>query len=269
VSAAPAAEIERFRAMHRGATPFVMPNAFDIGSAKVLAALDFDALATTSSGFAATLGRGDGYVTRDEALAHAAAMSAAVDVPVSADFENCFAHEPADVAETVRLAIDTGLSGCSVEDYAGRDRDEIYDAGLAAERVAAAVDAAAGRLVITARAENYLHGRPDFGDTVARLQSFQAAGADVLFAPGVNAPHDISALVHAVDRPVNVVAVPCARPVTELGALGVKRVSVGGALMWIALAAVAEAARGLREDGEYATWDTVGQGRDIARLAFD
>lgn len=257
-----------FRALHQGASPLLMPNAYDAGSAKVLAALGFDALATTSSGFAATLGRADGSVTRDELLVHAAELSAAVDVPVSGDFENCFAHEPEGVAETIRLAVETGLSGCSIEDYGGRDRDEIYDAGLAAERVRAGVEAAAGRLVITARAENFLHGRPDFAETIARLQSFQAAGADVLFAPGINNGDDIRALVGAVDLPVNVLALPGTPTVAELGAIGVKRVSVGGAFMWVALAAVADAARGLRENGEYAYFDSMGPGRAIAKEAF-
>jgi 2-methylisocitrate lyase-like PEP mutase family enzyme len=177
-----------FLALHKSDRPLLMPNPWDIGAAKLLESLGFQALATTSSGFAATLGRLDGRVTRDEAIAHAAAIVDAVDVPVSADLENCFADDPAGVAETVRLAVDAGLAGCSVEDYSGRESDTIYDAGLAAERVAAAAEAAHSgprKLVLTARAENLIHGRDDLADTIARLQSYQEAGADVLFAPGV------------------------------------------------------------------------------------
>src|SRR5436305_1444826 len=180
-----AEKAERFRSLHAGPDLFLMPNPWDIGSAKLLASMGFEALATTSGGFAATLGRLDGSVTRDEAVAHAAAVVDAADVPVSADFEYCFADEPAAVAETVSLGIEAGLAGCSVEDWSGT---AIYDAALAAQRVAAAVEVAhAGpvRLVLTARAENYLHDRKDLADTVKRLQAYQEAGADVLFAPGV------------------------------------------------------------------------------------
>jgi 2-methylisocitrate lyase-like PEP mutase family enzyme len=197
---------ERFLALHRGAVPLLMPNPWDVGSAKVLAAMGFEALATTSGGFAATLGRMDGSVTRDEAVAHAAALVAAVDVPVSADFENCFAHEPAGVARTIELGIGAGLAGCSVEDW---DGESIYDIGLAAERVAAAAEVAHRgpvHLVLTGRAENHIHGRDDLADTIARLQRYQDAGADVLFAPGVTAPDDLRRLLAEVDRPVNVVA---------------------------------------------------------------
>src|SRR5690348_5735303 len=160
---------DRFRALHVPGDPLLLPNPWDLGSARVLAALGYQALATTSSGFAATLGRLDGTVTRDEAIGHAAQIAAGVDVPVSADLENCFADDPSGVADTVRAAVEAGLAGCSVEDFSGT---AIYDATLATERVAAAVEAAAGRIVITARAENYLHDRADLADTVARLQSF-------------------------------------------------------------------------------------------------
>src|SRR3954451_17398285 len=175
-----------------------MPNPWDLGSAKLLESLGFEALATTSSGFAATLGRADGRVTRDEALAHAAELAAATELPVSADLENCFADDPAGVAETIRLAVDAGLAGASVEDYSGRDDDPIYPAGLATERVAAAAEAAhAGpvRLVLTGGAENHVHGRDDLADTIARLQAYQEAGADVLFAPGLKRAEDIRAVV--------------------------------------------------------------------------
>jgi 2-methylisocitrate lyase-like PEP mutase family enzyme len=189
---------KRFLALHRGSGPLLMPNAWDQGSARLLGSLGFDALATTSSGFAATLGRLDGSVSRDEALAHATVISGATDLPVSADLENCFADEPEGVAETVWLAAATGLAGCSVEDFTGRDSEPIYPVALAAERVAAAAEAAHGgpaRLVLTARAENYLHGRPDLADTIARLQAYQAAGADVLYAPGLTRLEDIRQVV--------------------------------------------------------------------------
>src|SRR5215218_2232241 len=179
---------DRFLALHKAARPLLMPNPWDRGSAKLLESLGFEALATTSSGFAATLGRLDGGVTRDEAIAHGAGIVEAVDVPVSADLENCFADEPAGVADTVERAVETGLGGCSVEDFTRRGDDPIYDIALAAERVAAAVEAAhrGGRhFVLTARAENYLHGRPDLADTIARLQAYQEAGADVVYAPGL------------------------------------------------------------------------------------
>ncbi|MBT8216676.1 MAG: isocitrate lyase/phosphoenolpyruvate mutase family protein, partial [Acidimicrobiia bacterium] len=173
---------DAFREMHHRHHPLLLPNPWDVGSARLFASLGFEALATTSSGFAATLGRLDGGITRHEALSHAADIVAATDLPVSADLENGFAHDPAGVAETVRLAVETGLAGCSVEDYTGDPDDPIYPLDLAVERVGAAVAAAAGRLVITARSENFLHGRPDLADTIARLQGFQDAGADVLYA---------------------------------------------------------------------------------------
>jgi 2-methylisocitrate lyase-like PEP mutase family enzyme len=232
---------ERFLALHHGEQPLLMPNPWDRGSALLLASLGFAALATTSSGFAATLGRADGKVIRDEAIGHAQWIAAGTDLPVSADLENCFADDPAGVAETVRQAVAAGLAGCSVEDYANRDENPIYDHALAAERVAAAAQAAHSgpvRLVLTARAENFLRGNPDLADTIARLRSYQEAGADVLFAPGVQKPEEIRDLVAAVDLPVNVLALPGTPTVAELGAMGVKRVSVGGAFAFTALGAV-------------------------------
>ncbi len=244
----------RFLDLHRPGNPLLLPNPWDQGTAKLLASLGFQALATTSSGFAMTLGRLDGSVTRDEALAHAAAIVAATELPVSADLENCFADDPGGVARTIALAAETGLAGCSVEDFTGDDGEPIYDIGLAAERVAAAVEAAhAGRarLVLTARAENYLHGRPDLADTITRLQAYQAAGADVLYAPGLTSLADIRRVVTAVDRPVNVLAMPGAPTVSELAEAGVSRVSVGGAFALAALGALADAATELRDKGTY------------------
>src|ERR1700677_484515 len=185
---------ERFRALHAAGTPLLMPNAWDIGSAALFASLGFEAIATTSGGFAATRGRLDGAMTKDEVLAHAGELAGAVDVPVSADLENCFAHDPDGVAATISAAIELGLAGGSVADFTG-DRDApIYELAHAADRVRAAAESAhAGPVpfVLTARAENYLHGRPDLADTIARLQSFAEAGADVLYAPGLRDIEDI------------------------------------------------------------------------------
>jgi 2-methylisocitrate lyase-like PEP mutase family enzyme len=262
---------ERFLSLHRPGSPLLMPNPWDRGSALLLQSLGFEALATTSSGFAATLGRLDGMVTREEAIAHAAELAGAVDMPVSADLENCFADDPAGVAQTVRLAVDAGLAGCSVEDYSGRHGDTIYDPGLAAERVAAAAEAAhggPGRLVLTARAENHVHDRDDLPDTIARLQSFQEAGADVLFAPGVRELADIRELVGSVDLPVNVLVLPGMPSVSELAEAGVSRISVGGGFAFAAFGAAAAAGRELLEQGTYDFWNTAAQGAKASREAF-
>lgn len=261
----------RFLALHRAGAPLLMPNAWDVGSAKLLETLGFEAIATTSSGFAATLGRLDGTVSRDEALAHAAALVRAVEIPVSADTENGFGVDPAGVAETVRLAAGAGLAGCSIEDFTGDPREPIDEVGAAAERVRAAVEAArsAGGLVITARSENFLHGRPDLDDTIARLQAYQEAGADVLFAPGVVQLEDIRSLVSSVDRPVNVLALPGCPPVGELAGVGVARVSVGGAFAYAALAAAVDAGTELRDRGTYSWWEAVGRARTTIRRAFE
>jgi 2-methylisocitrate lyase-like PEP mutase family enzyme len=262
---------DRFLALHTGPTPLLIPNPWDAGSARVLASLGFQALATTSSGFAATLGQLDGSVTREQALLHAATISAATDLPVSADLENCFADEPAGVAETVELAAHTGLAGCSIEDYSGDDDDPIYDLGLATERVAAAATAAhAGpvKLVLTARAENYLRGRHDLADTIARLQAYQQAGADVLYAPALNDPAELRELIASVDLPVNVLALPAGPDVAGLAALGVRRISVGGAFAFAAMAGLVDAARELLEAGTLGFWDRAAVGGAAARAAF-
>ena len=261
---------ERFLALHHRDAPLLMPNPWDIGSARILESLGFEALATTSSGFAATLGRLDGRVTVDEALAHAADVAGAVDVPVSADFENGFADDPAAVAANITRAVATGLAGCSVEDYSRASG--LYARELAAERVAAAAEAAhAGdvHLVLTARAENLIRGNPDLADTIARLQSFQESGADVLFAPGLSTLEDIRQVVAAIDRPLSVLALPTAPTVAELGDAGVKRVSVGGSFYYAGVGAVADAARELLEQGTYGFWATAGPGSGVARAAFN
>jgi 2-methylisocitrate lyase-like PEP mutase family enzyme len=266
-----AEKAELVRSLHEGPEPLLLPNPWDVGSAKLLAWLGFAALATTSGGFAATLGRLDGSVTRDEAIAHGADLAAATNVPVSADLENAFADEPEGVAETIRMAVGAGLAGCSVEDFTGQPDSPIYDIGLATNRIAAAAAAAkAGlvQLVITARAENYLHGRPDLGDTITRLQAYQEAGADVLYAPGLTSLDDIRQVVSAVDRPVNVLALPGGPTVPELAEAGVRRVSVGSAFAFAALGALVEAGHELREQGSYGFLELAKSGRSAVRAAF-
>ena len=260
---------QRFLDLHRPGEPLLMPNPWDLGSAKLLASLGFAALATTSSGFAATLGRNDGLVSRDEAMIHAAVIVAATDLPVSADLENAYADDPAGAAETMRLAIEVGLAGASIEDFA--DEPGIYDIGQATERVAAAAEAAhAGpvRLVLTARAENFIRGNPDLADTIARLQAYQEAGADVLYAPGLRSFEDISQVVREVDRPVNVLALDDTPPVAELARAGVARISVGGGFAFAAVGAVVAAATELREQGTYAWRAGAAAGAAAARRAF-
>jgi 2-methylisocitrate lyase-like PEP mutase family enzyme len=267
----PRADPAAFLELHRPGQPLLLPNPWDVGSARVLASLGFAALATTSSGFAATLGRLDGSVTRDEAIAHAAEIVRATPLPVSADLENGFADDPQGVADTVAAAIGAGLAGCSVEDFTGRADDPIYDLGYAVARVEAAVEAAhagPGRLVLTARAENYLHGRSDLADTIARLQRYAEAGADVLYAPGLTEASDIRDLISAVDRPVNVLALAAAPPVAELAQLGVARISVGGSFAFAALGALVEAAQELQTAGTYGYTRLSAIGRDAAGRAF-
>jgi 2-methylisocitrate lyase-like PEP mutase family enzyme len=259
----------QFLSLHRPGEPLLLPNPWDLGSARLLASLGFEALATTSSGFAASLGRIDGSVTREEALVHAAVIVAATDLPVSADLENAFADEPAAVAETIRLGIEVGLAGGSVEDFTGRGDDPIYDLRFAAERVAAAAQAAhAGPFVLTARAENYLHGRPDLADTIVRLQAYQEAGADVLYAPGLRDISDIRRLIREVDRPVNVLAIGGAPPVPELAEAGASRISVGGSFAFAALGALVSAATELRDQGTYGYQGGSAAGRQAAVRAF-
>jgi len=229
-------------------------------------------LATTSGGYAATLGRPDYRVCRDEAIAHAAAIVSSVEVPVSADLENGFADRPEDVAMTVHMAVEVGLAGCSVEDFTTRADAPLYSISEAAERVAAAAEAAhhdrGPGLVLTARAENYLRGRPDLADTIRRLSVFQEAGADVLYAPGLADLSEISAVVAAVDLPVNVLLVPGGPGVTELAGVGVARISVGTSFHNVMLGALARAGRQLLEDGSCAWMDLAAEGRKAAAAAF-
>ncbi len=261
---------DEFLHLHVKGQPLLLGNAIDVGTAKALAFLGFSALATTSAGHAATLGRRDGGVTRDEAIAHAAALQAATPLPVNADLEHCFADDAAGVAETIRLAAEAGIAGASIEDW-NPTAQVIYDHDLAVARVAAAAEAAhAGprRLVLTARAENHIRGVPDLDDTIRRLQAYGAAGADVLYAPALTDPADIRRVVESVEQPVNVLTMPTAPPVAELAAIGVARVSVGSAFSSVMYGALVTAAKELLEQGTYGFWRTAGPASAVAG-AFD
>ncbi len=238
---------DRFRGLHRDGL-FVMPNAWDIGSARLLEHLGFEALATTSSGLAGSLGRRDQRVRREELLAHVEALTAAVDVPISVDAENCYPGEAGGIARTVELIASAGAAGCSLEDY--DPATGVVPTDIATARVAEAVGAAAPhRLVITARAENHLYGANDLDDTIARLLAYRDAGADVLYAPGLTDLADIERVVREVGAPVNVLTVPGGPAIAELSRAGVRRVSTGGALAWVAYGALVTAGRELLEQG--------------------
>ena len=265
------AKAARFLASHRGPTPLLLPNPWDRGSARLLTWLGFEALATTSSGIAATRGKLDGSMGRDEILQQVSDIVEATTLPVSADLEHGFGDDPDTVAETVRLALGCGLAGCSIEDATGRTEAPIYDVALAVERMAAAAEAAhAGpvHLVLTGRAENLLHGVADLGDTIGRLQAYAEAGADVLYAPGLTDVEDIRQVVTSVDRPVNVLARPGGPTVGQLAGVGVARVSVGGALCFAGLGAVARAAAELLEEGTFGFLEQSAEGLEAARAAF-
>jgi 2-methylisocitrate lyase-like PEP mutase family enzyme len=254
-----AARAERFQSLHAGPGAFVIPNPWDAGSAVMLADLGFEALATTSAGFAFSLGRPDaeGAVDREATLANVRAIVEATSLPVSADLENGFGDDPESCADTIRLAAQAGLVGGSIEDATGRADDPIYPFTLSVERVRAAVLAARGfpfPFMLTARAENLINGRPDLADTIRRLQAFAEAGADVLYAPGLKTRDEIASVVRAVaPKPVNVVmGLSGARySLAELGELGVKRVSVGSALARAAYGAFLAASREIRERGTF------------------
>jgi 2-methylisocitrate lyase-like PEP mutase family enzyme len=270
----PTTQAERataFLRLHHDDGPLLIPNPWDQGSARLLASLGFEALATTSGGFAASLGRLDGHVTRDEALGHAKLIASATDLPVSADLENCFADDPAGVAGTIHGAIAAGLCGCSVEDYTRDPAAPIYELALATERVAAAAEVAHRgpvHLVLTARAENHLHGIQNLDDTIARLRAYEEAGADVLFAPGLTRPEDIRQVVESVNRPLNVVTRPGLPSVAELGVMGVRRISVGQAFAYGGYGALVEAARELLDDGTYSFMDRAAAGVKAGRAVF-
>jgi len=251
-----AEKIAAFRTLHDRDRAFIIPNPWDAGTARLLQSMGFEAVATTSAGYAYTLGRPDGAVGLDTMLAHAAEMVNAIDLPVSADLENGYADAPEAVAETIRRAAAAGLAGCSIEDVPLGRAGAPYDVGFAAERIRAAVEAARALpapMVVTARAENFIVGRPDLRDTIARLQAFQEAGADVLFAPGVANERDIADVVASIDRPLNVIMGLQGVNLTldRLSQLGVKRVSVGSSLSRAALGAFIRAARELRDSGTF------------------
>ena len=247
-----------FRALHERPGAFVIPNPWDAGTARLLAGIGFEALATTSFGLANTLGRADGTgaVSRDEVLANCRAIAGATDLPVNADLENCYADEPEAAAGMIRLAAEAGVVGGSIEDATGDPLKPIYDFELAVERVRAAVAVARALptpFMLTARAENLLHGRRDLDDTIRRLQAFEAAGADVLYAPGLRDLASIRTVTSAVGRPVNVVMSSADPSITvaQLALAGVKRISVGGALSRLALAAFLKGAREMKEQGSF------------------
>jgi 2-methylisocitrate lyase-like PEP mutase family enzyme len=246
-----------FRSLHQQPGCFLIPNPWDAGTAKILAGLGYEALATTSLGVANLLGRANGKVSRGEVIANAREIVEATDLPVNADLENCFAHEPAAAAETIRLAAEAGLAGGSIEDYSGDSKAAIYDFDLSVERVRAAVAMARSLrvpFVLTARAENLIRGRNDMADTIRRLKAYSAAGAEVLYAPGLRTAAEIRTVVEAVDRPLNVVTgwLEPGITVADVAAAGAKRISVGGALNRLALAAFVDAARAMKEEGSFA-----------------
>jgi 2-methylisocitrate lyase-like PEP mutase family enzyme len=268
-----AAKGEAFRALHAREGAFIIPNPWDAGTARLLAHLGFEALATTSAGYAYSTGRRDNAVGRDAMIAHVGAIAAATDLPVSADLENGFGHDPDTVADTIRRAAAAGVVGCSIEDDSQMPDSRIYEMAHAVDRVRAAVEAARALpfpFTLTARCENYLAGRPDLDDTIRRLQAYQAAGADVLYAPGLKTREDIAAVVRAVDRPVNVVmglqGVPLDR--AALAAIGVRRISVGSSLSRVALGAFLRAAREMHEHGTFTFANDAVSTRDLNAL-FD
>jgi 2-methylisocitrate lyase-like PEP mutase family enzyme len=266
-----AEKAEAFRALHARRNAFIIPNPWDVGTARMLAKLGFEALATTSAGFAFSAGLLDNQVGREKMLAHVAAIASATDLPVSADLENGFGDDPKTVAETVRLAAETGIAGGSIEDSIDRPGEKVYDIGHATERIRAAVEAKRALpypFMLTARAENFLVGIPDLKDTIKRLQAYQEAGADVLYAPCITTREEITAIVKSVDRPVNFLmgTQPQRFTLEELSEMGVRRVSVGSALSAAALGAFLRAAREMRTTGTFTfTQEAAGFG-EISKL---
>jgi 2-methylisocitrate lyase-like PEP mutase family enzyme len=245
-----------FRALHEEPGVFVIPNPWDTGTARILAAMGFKALATTSAGMAFSLGVADGRVSREAILDHCRTIVAATSLPVSADLERGFGDSPETAAETIRVAAGIGLAGCSLEDHTGCTDDPIYDPTLAAERIEAAAQACRSLgqdFVLTARCENFLWGRPDLDDTIRRLQAYEKAGADVLYAPGLPDLDAIRTVCNSVTKPVNVVmGMPGATfGVAELADAGVKRISVGSVLARLAFGVFVEAAREMKEEGTF------------------
>lgn len=260
-----------FRSLHQREQAFVIPNPWDAGSARMLEHLQFEALATTSMGYAFSSGKLDGAVGREEMLAHIASIVAATTLPVSADLEKGYGDDPETAAETIRLAAQAGAIGGSIEDASGRPGDPIFEKERAAERVRAAAEAARAlpfAFTLTGRAENYLHGRPDLKDTIARLQAYQEAGADVLYAPGLATREEIAEVVRSVNRPVNVLMGlrGVQLSLAELSELGVKRVSVGSSLYRAALGAFLRAAHEMREQGTFTYAKDAANPREIGGM---
>ncbi len=260
-----------FRALHERDGAFIIPNPFDAGTARLLAHLGFEALATTSAGYAFSIGQRDNTVGREQMMVHVAAIVAATPLPVSADLENGFGDDPETVAETIRMAAAAGLAGCSIEDSTGRAAEPIYEHEHAVERIRAAAEAAHALpfpFTLTGRAENYLVGRPDLDDTIRRLQAYQEAGADVLYAPGLRSRDDIAAVVRAVDRPVNVIMglQGVQLSLADLSSLGVKRISVGSALSRAALGAFLRAATEMKDQGTFTFGEEAVSYRDLSAM---
>lgn len=260
-----------FRALHERQDAFIIPNPYDVGTARLLALLGFEALATTSAGYAFSVGQRDNTISRDKMMRHVAEIAAATDLPVSADLENGFGDSPETVSETIRLAAATGLAGGSIEDSTQRAEKPIYEFQHAVERVRAAAEVAHSlpfAFTLTARAENYLVGRPDIKDTIKRLQAYQEAGADVLFAPGLTSKQDIIAVISSLDRPVSVIMglQGVQLSLKELSEIGVKRISVGSALSRAALGAFLRAAREMREHGTFTFADKAVSYKEISAM---
>ena len=266
-----AEKVKAFRALHEAEGAFVIPNPWDVGSAKMLESLGFKALATTSAGQAFSAGVPEGFTTNQDVLEHCYLLSEATDIPVSADLEMGFGDSPKEVAETIRLVAPTGVAGCSIEDHTGRLTEPIYDFEFAVERIAAAVEAARGLehdFVITARAENYLHDRPFLDDTIKRLQAFEEAGADVLYASGLPDLESIRTVCKAVNKPVNVVMGMPGKTfsVSELAQAGVKRISVGSAFARLAYGAMFEAVQEIQDSGTFTFADRAAGFAEIEKL---
>lgn len=262
-----------FRGLHEREKAFIIPNPWDVGSARLLAGLGFEALATTSAGYAFSIGQCDNTVGREKMMAHVRDVAAATDLPVSGDLENGFGDDPETVAETILLAARAGLVGCSIEDSTGDRNNPTYEREFAVERIRAAASAARSlpfRFTLTARAENFIIGRPDIRDTIERLQAYQEAGADVLYAPGLVTIEDIRVVVSSVNRPVNVLmGIPGFHSsLTELSEIGVKRISIGSGLCRVAFGAFLRAAREMREHGTFAFPDEPVSFREISAM-FD
>jgi len=262
-----------FRALHQGGC-FVIPNPWNVGSARYLQGLGFKALATTSSGYAHSLGYSDGDVTRDMMLAHFREIAQATDIPVNADFEGGYADDPDEVAENVRLCVATGVAGLSIEDFTGNDADPLYDFDLAVKRVRAARDAinkAGGDVVFTARTEGFIRSRPDLDETIRRLKAFADAGADCLYSPGIKASEQITATIKAVSpKPINFLnSSAFGYSVNDLAALGVRRISVGGTLARVAMDAFLESARQIAQEGKFDSFGGVISNAELNKFFHD